>query len=112
MATRWSARSCRSRARPRSSCSRATTGTRPPAGRPRALWLDLAPERDARGEITGVMCLVRDVTRLREQQAALTEVRERYRVVVDALPVGVLMCASDGRLMAANRAVESILGIT
>lgn len=54
----------------------------------------------------------RDITDRRKSEDALRISEERYRTVVNALGEGILLLAPDGRIIACNRSVEQIMGIS
>lgn len=53
-----------------------------------------------------------DVTGHRREAAARSEVEELFRQLFDQIPVAVLYCHRDGRLLRANRRLTEVLGYT
>ena len=62
-------------------------------GRALRMSATFSPLRDARGSITGISVIARDVTARRQAEEALRESEERFRIVADAAPV--LLWMSD-----------------
>jgi PAS domain S-box-containing protein len=60
--------------------------------------------------VAGIVVNSRDVTDRALAEAALRESEERYRRLVDLLPVGVVLADAGGRLVSANAAALRILG--
>ncbi|MCA9935196.1 MAG: PAS domain S-box protein [Anaerolineales bacterium] len=54
----------------------------------------------------------RDVTERRHTEMALAQSEERYRSLVAAMAEGVVLHGADGRIIAANRRAEKILGLS
>ena len=69
----------------------------------RRVWLeDWSPLRDSTGRVTAVNVVAREVTEQRAAAAALRESEARLTAVLDALPVGVGLIDTQGRLVVAN----------
>jgi len=64
----------------------------------------LLPLENGEYERLGV---VRDVTERREYERRIEEQRERYRRLVEAAPVAIITCDTDGRIVFANEAAAS-----
>jgi PAS domain S-box-containing protein len=69
----------------------------------RRVWLeDWSPLRDSTGRVTAVNVVAREVTEQRAAAAALRKSEARLTAVLDALPVGVGLIDTQGRLVVAN----------
>ena len=63
-----------------------------------------APLRDARGEVTGAICVNEDITALHEAQEKQRASEQLLRTVIDLLPVGLWVADREGRITLANPA--------
>ncbi len=72
----------------------------------------LSPVRDDSGRLTEFMWVVADVTDRQEAVDLLKQSEERFRLVVEASPSGILMIDSAGRIMLVNRQIERQFGYT
>lgn len=75
------------------------------------------PLRDAEGRVQGTIGISRDVTERHQLMASLRAARDeaaqerrRLEAVLQALPVGVFIAASDGRILMTNRAADEVWG--
>jgi PAS domain S-box-containing protein len=68
----------------------------------KAIW-----ERD--GTVSGILAVGNDITRLKRAEHDLRESEERYRLLLDLSPDGVL-AHSDGTVIFANRAAATLFG--
>lgn len=66
-------------------------------------------DRDAKGQPHRMMGTHADISEQRRASEALRESEERYRALVDRLPLGILV-HRDGRLLFANPAAHALLG--
>ncbi len=73
-----------------------------------------APIRDASGKITGVVLVSRDITDEYLVREALKDSEQRYRTLVDNLPIGIYRSTPgfEGRLLMVNPTFLNIFGIT
>ena len=58
-----------------------------------------------------IQCNIRDITERKHSEKALQESEERYRLLIDALPDGVVV-HSEGSVIFANPASASIIGVS
>jgi two-component system cell cycle sensor histidine kinase/response regulator CckA len=74
-------------------------------------WHDItfAPMRDAEGRIEAVVAVVRDITARKSAELRLRESEERYRRLIEMLPLGLVVHA-DGKVAYANSTVLRMLG--
>jgi PAS domain S-box-containing protein len=68
--------------------------------------------RSADGTAAGVLGVARDVTELEDARKALEASEARYRSIVSTMGEGVVVRDVEGRLVMANDAARSILGLT
>ena len=71
----------------------------------------IAPVLDSAGRVSRYIALKEDVTSARRTERALRESEERYRMLFDSSPVGILHCRADGTVVRANQAIAAILDI-
>ncbi len=70
------------------------------------------PLRDAAGQVTGLICIGRDVTDQREQERALARERNLLRTLMDILPDHIFVKDTQSRFILANAATLKSLGVT
>lgn len=68
------------------------------------------PYIDERGEITGAVVSIRNLTALKEAEIALRESEERFRRVFEDAAVGMAIAQIDGQLIQVNQALCDIVG--
>jgi len=68
--------------------------------------------RDPSGRIMGLHGMVQDTTERRLAEQALMESENQYRSLFETMAEGVVLIAPDGRIVTANSAAESILGLS
>jgi two-component system, cell cycle sensor histidine kinase and response regulator CckA len=71
-----------------------------------------APELDAAGQVTNVLCVTRDRTAEKEAVSATQRAEARYVRLFEAMAQGVVYQDTAGRMVDANPAALEILGIT
>ncbi|GHO84724.1 PAS domain S-box protein [Dictyobacter formicarum] len=83
----------------------------PSATGPRFYQSHLVPERNAQGEITSILSVARDMTDLKQTQAALAQSEARARRFVDSNIIGVVIADMNG-IIEANDAFLNLIGAT
>jgi diguanylate cyclase (GGDEF)-like protein/PAS domain S-box-containing protein len=75
------------------------------------IWENTAtPLRDAGGNITGCIEIVRDITKRNLEEQALRESEEKYRGIFENAVEGIFQVATDGHFISANPAMARIYG--
>jgi two-component system, sensor histidine kinase and response regulator len=69
-----------------------------------------AAARDAAGKTLRFVGVLIDITELRRAEGALRASEERFRVVVEAAPNGMVMVGPDGRIVLANVQMKKLFG--
>jgi diguanylate cyclase (GGDEF)-like protein/PAS domain S-box-containing protein len=59
-----------------------------------------------------VLAIVRDISARKQAERALTESREKYRVLFQSVPIGISITDEAGKIIEANPASERILGVS
>ncbi|OPX63156.1 MULTISPECIES: PAS domain-containing protein [unclassified Methanoregula] len=74
-------------------------------------WFDhyLTPIMDARGEVTSVLGVSRDITARKQAEQALQESEERYRKLIEISPDAVIL-HRDGKIIYVNPAAVRLVG--
>ncbi len=70
------------------------------------------PVLDEEGNIVGFLAIQRDITERKMTDRALRESEERLRTLMEKVPDGVGVLATDGRILYANPAMGALLGYT
>jgi diguanylate cyclase (GGDEF)-like protein/PAS domain S-box-containing protein len=75
------------------------------------IWENTAnPLRDVRGNITGCIEIVRDITKRKQGEQKLKESEEKYRSIFENAVEGIFQVATDGHFISANPAMARIYG--
>jgi PAS domain S-box-containing protein len=72
--------------------------------------LSAAPIRDSAGEVVGACVVLRDIATRVQAERKLVEIEVRFREVFENAPVGMCVCAIDGRYLRVNAALCEIVG--
>lgn len=81
-----------------------------PSAKPREVEVSTQLLRGPSGLITGSVIVIRDVTELRESQAAVVESEKLFRIALEHAPVGLSVVDEEGRYSFVNRALANISG--
>ena len=78
----------------------------------RHVWLEThaVPFYNERGEIVSLLGVTRDVTARKKSEEDLRKTEDRYRTVVDNIPLGVSLIDSDYRIIMTNRTQAEMFG--
>lgn len=68
------------------------------------------PIYNHRGNITGIIGLSRDITKLKKTEQALRQTEENYRNIVENSVEGIFQTTLDGHYLSANRSLAAIYG--
>jgi len=71
-----------------------------------------APIKDDKGNITGVILVLKDVTERKRAQEALRESEERHRIILESVPDPVVVYDMEGRITYFNPAFSRVFGYT
>ena len=71
-----------------------------------------APHRNARGEIVGVIATLQDITERRRSEETLRDSENRFATIIDFLPDATFVIDLDGKVVAWNRAMEEMTGVS
>jgi two-component system sensor kinase FixL len=77
---------------------------------PQTMQIRYVPDTDRSGRVRGFYTLVNDITELKQAEAALREREERLRTILDTAPDAIITISADGRIVAFNRAAETMFG--
>ena len=69
-----------------------------------------APLHDEAGEIVGICGIARDITDLKQAEAALEESEERFRMLFDHVPDAYILADMQGEIIDCNQATEKLAG--
>lgn len=72
--------------------------------------LTLSPVKNSQGRVTGVSIISRDVTQEKKAEKELKAGKERYKLLVENVPVGILHLDRNGKVTGANPKFLEILG--
>ena len=81
-----------------------------PRGGPRWMSVSYTPDRDAAGDVRGIVMLGHDVTEQRRAGEELRASEERYRSLFESSRDGIVFAEMDGRLVSGNGALQQITG--
>jgi PAS domain S-box-containing protein len=81
-------------------------------GKHTVLWIIATPLYNARGEITGAIESMRDITHIHDTEDDLRESHQLLSDIIDFLPDPTFAIDLSGSVIAWNRAIEEMLGIS
>jgi PAS domain S-box-containing protein len=81
---------------------------------PSGAWIDwlLVPEFKENGQVYAVMTSARDITRMKQAEEKLKESQQRFAEIIEFLPDATLVIDEKGQIIAWNRAMERMTGVT
>jgi len=79
-------------------------------GRERVFHTICRPLLDAAGNVVAVICSSHDHSELKKARNALSKSEERYRSLLDNLPVGIFQATPEGKIVSANPALVRMYG--
>jgi PAS domain S-box-containing protein len=80
------------------------------SGKTRNRQFSSAPIRDASGEITGAVAIVRDVTEYRQLEESLRQNEAQLRTIFEAMSDAVVVFDKDGKVTQANSSAQDAYG--
>ncbi|MDO6692715.1 PAS domain-containing protein [Aliiglaciecola sp. 3_MG-2023] len=81
-------------------------------GEQRTLKIKIQSFRDESGNPAGSICLMEDVTELKQTKALLEHERQRFANIINKAPLGIAMIDEDDGIVQANSALTQRLNIT
>ncbi len=87
------------------------TATRTRNGNTRVLSASYSPILDSKEELSGVIIVFRDITRIKSLEDEITNERNNLAVAFDAIPIGVVLINEERRIRQTNRAIKDMLHI-
>ena len=75
------------------------------------VWAKAAPLLDAEGNIVGGIEAIRDTTERRQAEEAIRDSQRRLSEIIEFLPDATLIIDGDGKVIAWNRAIETLTGV-
>ena len=80
-------------------------------GKRTVLWIIATPLYNAKGEVTGAIESIRDITPIHDTEVQLRESRQRLTDIIDFLPDPTFAIDAAGIVIAWNRAIEEYGGV-
>lgn len=74
------------------------------------VYQTIVPLRDSFNHITGFLCVVRDLTQQKAQEAALVESEQTFRLAMEHSSVGIALVRPNGKWLKVNPALCHLLG--
>ncbi|MCX5814838.1 MAG: PAS domain S-box protein, partial [Proteobacteria bacterium] len=80
------------------------------AGKGAYLWASASKLFDSKGNVTGAMESIRDVTKRKNAEARILESEEKYRGIFENAVEGMFQTTPDGRFISVNPALAGMMG--
>ncbi len=74
--------------------------------------IDESPQKDASGEVIGLVGMVRDITKRKQAEDSLKESESRFRGLFEKSPIGIELYDKEGMLIDANQVTLDIFGVS
>lgn len=74
--------------------------------------ISTTPIHDKQGLLKGIVHVARDITRQKQAEAALQEAHNRLDAIIEFLPDATFVIDRDGKVIAWNRSMEEITGVS
>jgi len=81
-------------------------------GKRTVLWVIATPLYNAKGEITGAIESMRDITHINDTEVQLRESEQRLTDIIDFLPDPTFAIDTQGTVIAWNMAIEDMMGVS
>jgi PAS domain S-box-containing protein len=81
-------------------------------GKRTVLWIIATPLYNAKGEITGAIESMRDITPIHDTEVRIRESEQRLTDIIDFLPDPTFAIDTKGIVIAWNRAIEEMMGVS
>jgi PAS domain S-box-containing protein len=81
-------------------------------GKRTVLWIIATPLYNAKGEITGAIESMRDITHIHDTEVRLRESEQQLTDIIDFLPDATFAIDTTGTVIAWNRAIEELMGVS
>ena len=81
-------------------------------GKRTVLWIIATPLYNAKGEITGAIESMRDITHIHDTEVQLRESEQRLTDIIDFLPDSTFAIDNHGTVIAWNLAIEDMMGVS
>ena len=74
--------------------------------------LSITPRFNPNGELEGYLCIIKDLTEQKQQEAKLRTSEETFRLTMQESPIGIALVSLEGHWMKVNEALCELIGYT